>query len=145
MGGISARPGESGLLERSGELAALARALASATVSGQGRVALVAGEAGIGKTALLRQFTASAASSARVLWARCEPLFTPRPLGPVFELASAIGGDAAARAAGHGTPYDVAMTLFPDLAAEPSVVVVEDVHWADEATLDAVRGCLAAG
>ena len=99
----------------------------------------MAGEAGIGKTALLRQFTASAAPSARVLWARCEPLFTPRPLGPVLELADAIGAEAAARAAGPGTPYDVAMTLFPDLAAEPTVVVFEDVHWADEATLDVVR------
>jgi DNA-binding CsgD family transcriptional regulator len=139
MGGIAARPGDAGLLERSGELDALSRALASVTFSGQGRIALVAGEAGIGKTALLRQFAASAASSARVLWARCEPLFTPRPLGPVLELASAIGGEAAARAAGPGTPYDVAMTLFPDLAIEPTVVVFEDVHWADEATLDVVR------
>src|SRR5277367_4350534 len=99
MGAITAGPGESGLLERSGELAALDRALASVTVSGQGRIALVAGEAGIGKTALLRRFTASAAPSARVLWARCEPLFTPRPLGPVLELAGAIGREAAARAA----------------------------------------------
>ena len=132
-------PDASGLLERSGELDALTRALASVTFGGQGRVALVAGEAGIGKTALLRQFAASASSSARVLWARCEPLFTPRPLGPVVELASAIGGEAAARAADRGTPYDVAMTLFPELAAEPTVVVFEDVHWADEATLDVVR------
>ena len=97
------------------------------------------GEAGIGKTALLRRFTASVASAARVLWARCESLFTPRPMGPVLELASALGRDAAARAGDGGTPYDVATALLPDLAAEPTVVVFEDVHWADEATLDVVR------
>ena len=97
----------------------------------------MAGEAGIGKTALLREFTASA--SARVLWARCEPLFTPRPLGPVLELAEAIGTETAARAVDAGGPYDVAKALFPELAAVPSVVVFEDAHWADEATLDVVR------
>jgi predicted ATPase len=139
MGEITVWPGESGLLERSGELEALAQTLAAVTSSGQGRIALVAGEAGIGKTALLQQFTARAAASARVLWARCEPLFTPRPLGPVLELASAIGGEAAARATDRRTPYDMATALLADLAAAPAVVVFEDVHWADEATLDVVR------
>ena len=114
-------------------------ALAAVTSSGRGRIVLVAGEAGIGKTALLREFSAGAADSARVLWARCEPLFTPRPLGPVLELADAIGSEAAVRAVGAGTPYDVAMGIFRELAATPSLVVFEDVHWADEATLDVVR------
>lgn len=139
MGGISANPGDAGLLERSGELSALATALGAVTPGGQGRIVLVAGEAGIGKTALLRQFTAAAAPAARVLWSRCEPLFTARPLGPVLELAGAIGGETAARAADGGTPYDVASALFPGLAATPTIAVVEDVHWADEATLDVVR------
>jgi tetratricopeptide (TPR) repeat protein len=127
------------LLERSGELAALAGALAAVISSETGRIAIVAGEAGIGKTTLLRQFTERASSSVRTLWARCEPLFTPRPLGPVLELASTLGSEVAARAAGGGTPYDVAMALFAELAAAPTVVVFEDVHWADEATLDVIR------
>jgi DNA-binding CsgD family transcriptional regulator/tetratricopeptide (TPR) repeat protein len=139
MGGFATGAGGGGLLERSPELNALDFALAAVTSSGQGRIVLVAGEAGIGKTALLRQFTAGAAGSTRVLWARCEPLFTPRPLGPVLELADAIGSEAAVRAVGAGTPYDVAMGIFPELATTPSVVVFEDVHWADEATLDVVR------
>lgn len=139
MGGIAAAPGHAGLLERSGELDALARALGAVTSGSQGRIVLVAGEAGIGKTALLRQFTAGAASAARVLWSGCELLFTPRPLGAVLELASAVGGEAGARVADAGTPYDVATALFPDLAATPTVVVFEDVHWADEATLDVIR------
>ena len=109
------------------------------TVSAQGRIALVSGEAGIGKTTLLRQFSASAASSARVLWARCEPLFTPRPLGPVLELASEIGTAAVARAADGGTAFDLATALLAALAAQPAVVIFEDLHWADQATLDVVR------
>ena len=139
MGGIAARPSDIGLLERSGELDALARELASVTFSGQGRIALVAGEAGIGKTALLRRFCADRDGSARVLWARCEPLFTPRPLGPVLELAGVVGGEVAARAGDGARPYDVAAALLRELAGRPSVLVFEDVHWADEATLDVIR------
>jgi len=139
MGGIAADPGRARLLERAGELETLAQALAAVTSSGHGRIVLAVGEAGIGKTALLRQFTASVAPSVRVLWARCEPLFIPRPLGPVLELAGMIGAETAMRAADSVTPYDVAATIFPELAAVPSVVVFEDVHWADEATLDVVR------
>jgi len=127
------------LLERSGELDALIGALAAVTSSGLGRIALVTGEAGIGKTALLRRFCARTAGSARVLRAGCDPLFTPRPMGPVLELAGAIGGEVAALAADGARPYDVAVALLRELAAGPSVVVFEDVHWADEATLDVIR------
>jgi len=65
------------LLERSDELSALEAALAGAAVRRRGRVVLVRGEAGIGKTLLLRRFCEEV--SARVLWAACDPLFTPRP------------------------------------------------------------------
>jgi DNA-binding CsgD family transcriptional regulator len=98
----------------------------------------VTGEAGIGKTALLRRFREHADGSARMLWARCDPLFTPRPLGPVLELAGALG-DLAARVVNGAKPFDIAAVLLRELSAEPSVLVFEDVHWADEATLDVIR------
>jgi DNA-binding CsgD family transcriptional regulator len=140
MGGdIGAARGGAGLLERSGQLRALGGALATVASVGQGRIVLVAGEAGIGKTALLRRFCAGVDGPARVLWAGCDPLFTPRPLGPVLDLARAVGGELAARAADGARPYDVAAALLRELAAGPSVMVVEDVHWADEATLDVIR------
>jgi DNA-binding CsgD family transcriptional regulator len=139
MDGITGGSGDACLLERSVELDVMARALGAMTSSGQGKIVLVAGEAGIGKTALLREFTSGAACPVRVLRAKCEPLFTPRSLGPVLELASAVGGEAAARVADGGTAYDMATALLRVLAAEPAVVVFEDVHWADEATLDVVR------
>jgi predicted ATPase len=60
--------------------------------SGEGRMVLVAGEAGGGKTAFLRWFCESQGGSLRVLWGACEPLLTPRPLGPLFDVAEAVGG-----------------------------------------------------
>jgi ATP/maltotriose-dependent transcriptional regulator MalT len=127
------------LLERSGTLGALGEALAAVAASGPGQIVLVAGEAGIGKTALLRRFCSDVDGSARVLWASCDPLFTPRPLGPVLDLAGVVGGELAARAANGARPWEVAAALLRELAAGPSVLVLEDVHWADEATLDVIR------
>lgn len=138
MGGTTGI-GSAGLLERSEQLKVLGEVLTAAASSERGRIVLVAGEAGIGKTALLRRFCADLNGSARVLWARCEPLFTPRPLGPVLELAGVVGGEVAARAGDGARPYDVAAALLRELAAGPSVLVFEDVHWADEATLDVIR------
>src|SRR5215472_12086771 len=133
-------PGDGyGLLERSGQLSALHEALTTVVSTGAGRIVLVAGEAGIGKTALLRRFCAGLDGSARLLWAGCDPLFTPRPLGPVLELAGALDGEVAARAADGARPYDMAMALLRELSARPSVLVLEDVHWADEATWDVIR------
>jgi predicted ATPase len=47
-----------------------------------GRLILVGGEAGVGKTALVREFS----EGRRVLWGACDPLHTPRPLGPLLDL-----------------------------------------------------------
>ena len=85
------------LLERSAELAALDGHLAAVRAQGRGRLVLVAGEAGIGKTALVRAFCERTRPS-RVLWGACDALFTPRPLGPFVDIADDVGG-----ALGHGT------------------------------------------
>ena len=70
-----------GLLERSDELAMLAECVAAVEESGRGQVLLLGGEAGVGKTTLLQAFCDE--QPARVWWGACEPLFTPRPLGPL--------------------------------------------------------------
>ena len=63
-------------------------ALLGEIATGQGRIALISGEAGIGKTALVERFLAQARqASVRMLWAACEALFTPRPLGPLYDIA----------------------------------------------------------
>ncbi len=120
-------------------LAALAELLADVTATGQGRLVLVRGEAGVGKTALVRRFCEDE-QPARVLWGGCDALFTPRPLGPFLDVAHAAGGELDRVATSGAKPYEVAAALMRELEGSAAcIVVVEDVHWADEATLDVLR------
>jgi DNA-binding CsgD family transcriptional regulator/tetratricopeptide (TPR) repeat protein len=101
---------------------------------------LVVGEAGIGKTALIRSFQDGLNASVRVLWAACEPLFTPRPLGPLLDVARLTDGEVRECVEAGAQPHVVADALIRELAGRaPTVLVLEDLHWADEATLDVVR------
>jgi tetratricopeptide (TPR) repeat protein len=130
------------LLEREGQLGALGAALAGVGERGVGLVVLVHGEAGIGKTALVRRFCGQAGGSVRVLWATCDPLFTPRPLGPLFDIARVVEGELREQVEAGGQPHEVARALMDELdGRSSSVLVVEDLHWADEATLDVLRLC----
>lgn len=114
--------------------------VAEMAATGRGGVAIVSGEAGIGKTALLRQFRAELPRRVTPLWGMCDPLFTPRPLGPLLEPAARLGGEVAELLAAAVKPFDVAVALAEALGAiAPAVLIIEDVHWADEATLDVLR------
>ena len=127
------------LLERSDELSVLGASLDEVAASGHGRLLLIRGEAGAGKTALVRQFCAGRRST-RVLWGSCDALFTPRPLGPFLDIARTTGGDLERVAKRGAQPYKFAEVLLREFSDQPaSVVIVEDVHWADEATLDVLR------
>jgi DNA-binding CsgD family transcriptional regulator len=134
--------GAAELLERSSHLSALEERLVEVSDGSSGRLVLVRGEAGIGKTALLSAFCDGAGSAARVLWAACDPLFTPRPLGPLLDVARVTGGDLRQRIEHGAKPHDVATALMGELARwDETVLVLEDVHWADDATLDVLRLC----
>jgi DNA-binding CsgD family transcriptional regulator len=131
-----------GLLERQEVLAQMS-VLAGRVVDGAGRVVLLRGEAGIGKTAVLDHFVAGLDSSMRVLRGWCEPLAAPRPLGPLID---ALAGVGAAAAGGLTTAVDAGdtVTLYQRLLAvlrdgSRWVWVIEDAHWADGATLDLIR------
>jgi DNA-binding CsgD family transcriptional regulator/tetratricopeptide (TPR) repeat protein len=148
--GLSKAPGEAAsvvsgvgsgvLVERADGLSVLEESLASVRASGEGRLVLVAGEAGVGKTALLRWFCESRSGSVRVLWGVCEPLLTPRPLGPLCDVAEATGGEFEELVMGGARPHEVASALIGELRTRaPTVLVLEDLHWADEATLDVLR------
>src|SRR5262245_6083166 len=127
------------LLERQGLLEALDDVLREVT-AGEGRVALVFGEAGIGKTSLLEHFARARAPSCRTLWGACDSLHTPRPLGPVHDIARQSGGPLAAKLDAGAPPRAIFSAVLEELARRPPViVVVEDLHWADEATLDLIK------
>jgi DNA-binding CsgD family transcriptional regulator/tetratricopeptide (TPR) repeat protein len=126
------------LFERDEPLAALARALDASRA--QGQLAAVSGEAGVGKTSLLEALAAGERDVA-FLWGACEALDTPRPLGPLLDMAPALDADVEA-ALRSGNPRHQVFGAFLDSLARrspPTVVVFEDVHWADVATLDLLR------
>jgi DNA-binding CsgD family transcriptional regulator/tetratricopeptide (TPR) repeat protein len=110
--------------------------LAELGAAGVGRLVFVGGEAGVGKTSLVRAFCERA--SAPVLQGACEALTTPAPLGPFVDVASQTGGAFAARVEEGAPARDVALALAAQLD-RPAVVVLEDVHWADEASLDVLH------
>ncbi len=126
------------LLERDHALCQLDAALNDAT-AGQGRIVLVSGEAGIGKTSLIEHFIARYHASIRVLWGACDALFTPRPLGPLHDIAAQMQGELRTLLTAQAHRTVIFSSLLNDLQQHQSIVVLEDVHWADEATLDLLK------
>jgi DNA-binding CsgD family transcriptional regulator len=125
------------LLERDAELEALGGVLTGLEAGG-GCLVLVGGEAGIGKTSLVRELRERAGGSPRFLVGACEPLSVPAPLGPLRELAEEAGGADPAGLAGDRLL--LARCLLEALTSQaPVAAVIEDAHWADPTTLDVVR------
>lgn len=126
------------LLERERCLQDLAEWLDTAVDRG-GLVALVGGEAGIGKTTLLQEFWKQRSKSTRVLWGACDALFTPRPLAPLHDIARQTQ-KALLAAITVGDREAIFTAALDELErGTPALVVLEDLHWADEATLDLVK------
>jgi DNA-binding CsgD family transcriptional regulator len=122
------------LLERDGCLADLAGWL-DAALQLDGRVALLAGEAGIGKTSLLRRFSKQQ-DKVRVLWGACDALFTPRPLAPLHDVAAQTQGALLAVLHSPANLNAVFAATLDEVSRTRTLLVFEDMHWADEATLD---------
>lgn len=122
------------LLERAPALMTLQQALRDAAA--RGGVVLVAGEAGIGKSALLR---AAAAAHGTVWWGSCDALATPYPLAPLLDIARDAQPRFASRLAGPRPALFDAVIDELRSASPPVLVVIEDAHWADDATLDLLK------
>jgi DNA-binding CsgD family transcriptional regulator/tetratricopeptide (TPR) repeat protein len=125
------------LLERQAELAVLHGCLWAARRDG-GRLLIVQGEAGIGKSVLVRRFCEEI-RGARVLMSMCDPLATPRAFGPMLDIADRLGVSASWGA--DVSREAVFAWAHGELRSRnwSTVLVIEDVHWADEATLDLLR------
>ncbi|WP_067829883.1 ATP-binding protein [Nocardia inohanensis] len=105
--------------------------------AGQGGAVLVRGESGAGKTAFVETFAERRGE--RVLWGACDPLSTPRPLGPLHDLAEHFDDTTRALLRDGDQSYDIFTAVFDALRAQPSVLVVDDLHWADQGTIDLFR------
>ena len=127
------------LLEREAQLASLGEYAGEAS-HGDGRMVLVAGEAGVGKSALVEHLQRDL-SAARWFWGACDGLFTPRPLGPLFDIAAKLGGELLELCRADAPRADLFSALLRQISepGELRVLVVEDIHWADEATVDLLR------
>ena len=124
------------LIERESQLAAL-HEYAEEAGRGRGRLVLISGESGVGKSVLLEEF-AREAGRARWHWAACDGLFTPAALGPLLEIAGQLGGELLRLCRAEARRDRLYAALLQQLTevSTPTVLVIEDVHWADEATLD---------
>jgi DNA-binding CsgD family transcriptional regulator len=124
------------LLEREDLLGTL-QALRQRAAAGDGTLLFVEGEAGIGKTSLLQTFC-DQQKDAPVHWGGCDSLHPPRPFGPLYEIAAGLN-DELQRALSSGAERMQVFGAFLGGVSKPTLVVLENLHWADEATLDFLR------
>ena len=125
------------LLERERCLADLGEWLGAAA-NGGGCIALLGGEAGVGKSSLLHEFS-NRYGHARVLWGACDALFTPRPLSPLHDIARQTRGALSAVVNSGASREEIFSAALDELERTAALVVFEDMHWADEATLDLLK------
>lgn len=128
------------LIERDDHLRVLGDTLRRA-MEGSGRVVVVGGEAGIGKTSLLRRFVSEQHRTSSIYWGSCDALLTPRPLGPLQDIAARLDQKLAQQIETGAEPGKVLARLLAALEThrELPILVFEDVHWADTATLDVIK------
>jgi DNA-binding CsgD family transcriptional regulator/tetratricopeptide (TPR) repeat protein len=127
------------LIERAGHLTVLHDKYKD-IVAGEGHCIMLSGEAGIGKTALVRAFCQEHRHHAKIYLGSCDALFTPRPLAPLYDIIWQIWeddwkSDGPEDRSGLFTKF---LNRFDQLPG-PSLMVFEDIHWADEATIDFIK------
>ncbi len=127
------------LVERAEFLASLNEKF-DTVVSGEGHCVFVTGEAGIGKTSLVKAFASEKKAEYRVVMGSCDALFTPRPLAPLYDIAAQLPGDLLKN--WNNSDLTALFGLFFNELCDdrkPLIIIIEDIHWADEATLDLIK------
>lgn len=125
------------LLEREAQLRRVEDYLADAT-AGHGRLVLIVGEAGVGKTAFVDAVARTAGDEVALAQGACDGTSTPAPLAPLREMLPALPDGVWPPGAER---HEIFTRLSESLRdpASPHLLILEDVHWADDATLDLVR------
>jgi DNA-binding CsgD family transcriptional regulator len=128
------------LIERAGVLSLLKNHLTTVT-EGEGHCIFISGEAGIGKTSLVKKFCYEQQEDCLVYLGACDALFTPRPLAPVYDIIWQLRRDLWPNSHTIEERSELFLKLFHELKQkkETTLIVFEDVHWADEATLDFIK------
>jgi DNA-binding CsgD family transcriptional regulator len=128
------------LIERSGYLEALHTQLHQ-TARGEGFIFFLIGEAGIGKTSLVNAFVHEAEENCQVYTGTCDSLFTPRPLAPLYDIAWQIGQGLPEllQSTSDKTTLFAAFLQKLTSTGSPVILIFEDIHWADEVTLDFIK------
>jgi len=128
------------LIERAGFLKTL-QSKFEGVAEGEGHSIFISGESGIGKTSLVKSFCEQLEKDCKIYQGYCDALFTPRPMAPLYDILSQFpeglrenGGDITNRA-------EFFVRIFRKLnnLKEASLIIFEDIHWADEATLDFIK------
>lgn len=129
--------GDVNLLEREEPLSRLESAFRAA-VRGRGRVVSIEGEAGMGKSSLVSAFVEAHRAEASVHIGGCENLTTPEPLGPLRDVARESLGRFSLSTTSHLASFESLLRLLTERRS-PAILVIEDLHWADDLTIDLVR------
>jgi ATP/maltotriose-dependent transcriptional regulator MalT len=128
------------LIERQGPLAQL-HTIFEKVEEGEGHCIFISGEAGIGKTALLKEFCRKIKNRCQIYQGTCDALFTPRPLAPLHDVLLQLQERPPEINDSVEDRHIIFSQLFFELkkSNETSLLIFEDVHWADEATLDFIK------
>ena len=102
---------------------------------------LVHGEAGAGKTALVQAVRERAGDDVEWLWGACEPLLAAPALGPLIDLLDRLPPSLSQAVRSGRAVVEVFAGMLAMLRdrARPAALVIDDVQWADSATLDLLR------
>ncbi|GHN02734.1 LuxR family transcriptional regulator [Cytophagales bacterium WSM2-2] len=128
------------LVERSNYLEHL-ESIYKKVEEGVAHTAFLTGEAGIGKTSLVNHFLDRVKRNSVIYTGACDALYTPRPLGPVYDIAPQIGPDFLTVLRNENDRALIFATFIQKISSstKPVVLVFEDIHWADEATIDLIK------